>query len=98
MQENAGFGQTTVTLAHPDAADCPFVSVRHIRNNFYLFRICPYLNVLYMQVRFHPRPNFEKCQKFGTDEISVTIRNDMQLKAFESFRILTVTQTYLHRK
>ena len=81
MQENAGFGQTTVTLAHPDAADWPFVSIRHIRNNSYRFRICPYLNVLYMQVRFppppHPRPNFEKSQKFGTDETSVTIRNDM---------------------
>ena len=83
MQENAGFGQTTVTLAHPDAADAadaadrPFVSIRHIRNNSYLFRICPYLNVLYMLVRFHPRPNFEKSQKFVTDETSVTIRNDM---------------------
>ena len=77
MQENAGFGQTTVTLAHPDAADAadwPFV---FIRNNSYLFRICPYLNVLYMQVRFHPRPNFEKSQKFGTDETSVTIRKDI---------------------
>ena len=80
MQENAGFGQTTVTLAHPHAADAanwPFVSIRHIRNNSYLFRICPYLNVLYMQVGFHPRPNFEKSQKFGTDETSVIIRNDM---------------------
>ena len=80
MQENAGFGKTTVTLAHPDdadAADRPFVSVRHIRNNSYLFRICPYLNVLYMQVRFHPRQNFEKSQKLGTDETSVIIRNDM---------------------
>ena len=83
MQENAGFGQTTVTLAHTDAADAadaadwPFVSIRHIRNNSYLFRICPYLSVLYMQVRFHPRPNFEKSQKFGTDETTVTIRNDM---------------------
>ena len=80
MQENAGFGQTSVTLAHPDAvdaADWPFVSIRHIRNNSYLFRICPYLNVLHMQVRFHPRPNLEKSQKFGTDETFVTIRNDM---------------------
>ena len=80
MQENAGFGQTTVTLAHLDAADAadwPFVSIRHICNNSYLFRLLSYLNVLYMQVRFHPRPNFEKSQKFGTDEIAVTIRNDM---------------------
>ena len=80
MQENAGFSQTTVTLAHPDAADaadCPFVSIRHIRNNSYLFRICSYLNVLYMQVRFHPRPNFEKSQKLGTDETSVIVRNAM---------------------
>ena len=77
MQENAGFGQTTVTLAHPDASDAadrPFVS---IRNNSYLFRICPYLNVLYMLVRFHPRQNFEKSQKFGTDVTSVTVSNDM---------------------
>ena len=68
------------TTAHPDAADAadwPFVSIRHIRNNSYLFRICPYLNVLYIQVRFHPRPNFEKSQKFGTDETSVIIRKDM---------------------
>ena len=82
MQENAGFGQTTVTLAHPDAADAanrPFVSIRHIRNNSFLFRICPYLNVLYMQVRFHPRPNFEKSKKIGTDETSVIIRNDMPM-------------------
>ena len=80
MQENAGFGQTTVTLEHPDAADAadwPFVSIRHIRNDSYLVRICPYLNVLHMQVRSHPRPNFEKSQKFGTDETSITIRNDM---------------------
>ena len=80
MQENAGFGQTTVTLEHPDAADAadwPFVSIRHIRNDSYLVRICPYLNVLYMQVRSHPRPNFEKNKKFGKDETSVTIRNDM---------------------
>ena len=80
MQENAGFSQTTVTLAHPeatDAADGPFVSICHIRNNSYLFRICSYLNVLYMQVRFHPRPNFEKSQKLGTDETSVIVRNDM---------------------
>ena len=82
MQENAGFGQTTVTLAHPDAADAadwPFVSIRHIRNNSYIFRI--YVSILtyciIMQVRFHPRPNFEKSQKLGTDETSVTIRNDM---------------------
>ena len=37
MQENAGFGQTTVTLAHPDAADAadwPFVLARQICNNF----------------------------------------------------------------
>ena len=83
MQENAGFGKTTVTLAHLDAADAadaadwPFVSIRHIRKNSYLFRICPYLNVLYMLVRFHPRPNFEKSQKFGTDKSSVTKRNDL---------------------
>ena len=80
MQENAGFSQNTVTLAHPDAADAadrPFVSIRHIRNNSYLFRICSYLNVLYMQVRFHPRPNFKKSQKLGTDETSVIVRNDM---------------------
>ena len=80
MQENAGFSQTTVTLAHPDtadAADRPFVFIRHIRNNSYLFRICAYLNVLYMQVRFHPRPNFEKSKKLGTDETSVIVRNDM---------------------
>ena len=78
MQENAGFSQTTVTLAlAADAADWPFVSIRHIRNNSYLFRICSYLNVLYMQVRFHPRPNFEKSQKLGTDETSVIVRNDM---------------------
>ena len=76
MQENAGFGQTTVTLAHTDAADAAdwsFVSIRHIRNNSCLFRICPYLSVLYMQVRFHPRPNFEKSQKFGTDETVVVV-------------------------
>ena len=80
MQENTGFGQTTVTLAHAEAAgaaDWPFVSIRHVRNNPYFFRICPYLNVLYMQVRFHPRPYFEKSQKLGTDETSVIIRNDM---------------------
>ena len=80
MQENAGFGQTTVTLAHPDAADAAdwhFVSIQHIRNSSYLFRICPYLNVWYMQVRFHPRPNFEQNHKLGTDETSVIIRNDM---------------------
>ena len=57
MQGNSGFGQITVTLASPDATgavDGPFVSIRHIRNNLYLFRICPYLiihmYVLYMQV------------------------------------------------
>ena len=68
MQETAGFGQSTVTLARPDAADAadgPFVSIRHIRNNSYLFRICPYFYVLYMQVQFHPRPNFEKKSKIG---------------------------------
>ena len=30
-----------------------------------------------MQVQFHPRPNFEKSQKLGTDETSVIERNDM---------------------
>ena len=73
MQENAGFGQTTVTLAHPDAADAadwPFVSIRHIRNNSYLFRICPYLNVLSDSTR-------AQILKKGTDELSVIIRNEM---------------------